>query len=50
MDHRPLGRTGVRVTPLCLGTMMFGTFGNADHDDAVHVISTTALSAGARRR
>jgi aryl-alcohol dehydrogenase-like predicted oxidoreductase len=24
MDYRLLGRTGVRVSPLCLGTMMFG--------------------------
>ncbi|HZN33155.1 MAG TPA: aldo/keto reductase [Pirellulaceae bacterium] len=24
MNHRLLGRTGVRVSPLCLGTMMFG--------------------------
>ena len=22
--HRYLGRTGVRVSPICLGTMMFG--------------------------
>ena len=30
MDHRLLGRTGVSVSPLCLGTMMFGPWGNAD--------------------
>ena len=24
MQHRPLGRTGVSVSKLCLGTMMFG--------------------------
>lgn len=24
MDYRQLGNTGVRVSPLCLGTMMFG--------------------------
>ena len=45
MDHRPLGRTGVRVTPLCLGAMMFGAFGNADHDDSVRIIHR-ALDAG----
>ena len=30
MDYRMLGRTGVAVSPLCLGTMMFGPWGNAD--------------------
>ena len=24
MDYRPLGRSGLKVSPLCLGTMMFG--------------------------
>ena len=24
MEHRLLGRTGVRVAPLCIGTMNFG--------------------------
>ena len=24
MDYRRLGRTGLRVSPLCLGTMNFG--------------------------
>src|SRR5262249_57284162 len=24
MNYRPLGRSGLRVSPLCLGTMMFG--------------------------
>ena len=33
MTHRPLGRTGVKVSPLCLGAMMFGAWGNPDHDD-----------------
>jgi aryl-alcohol dehydrogenase-like predicted oxidoreductase len=45
MDPRPLGRTGVSVSPLCLGAMMFGAFGNADHDDAVRIIHR-ALDAG----
>ena len=45
MDHRPLGRTGVRVSSLCLGAMMFGAFGNPDHDDAVRIIHR-ALDAG----
>ena len=33
MEYRPLGRTGVQVSKLCLGTMMFGAWGNTDHDD-----------------
>jgi aryl-alcohol dehydrogenase-like predicted oxidoreductase len=45
MDHRPLGRTGVRVSPLCLGTMPFRAFGNAEHDDSVRIIHR-ALDAG----
>ena len=45
MDYRPLGRTGVSVSQLCLGAMMFGAFGNSDHDDAVRIIHK-ALDAG----
>src|SRR5438128_1184684 len=45
MDYRPLGRTGVQVSPLCLGTMMFGGWGNTDHDDSVRIIHR-ALDAG----
>jgi aryl-alcohol dehydrogenase-like predicted oxidoreductase len=45
MDYRPLGRTGVQVSELCLGTMMFGTWGNPDHDDAIRIIHA-ALDAG----
>jgi aryl-alcohol dehydrogenase-like predicted oxidoreductase len=45
MEHRTLGRTGVRVSPLCLGAMMFGAWGNRDHDDAVRIIHR-ALDAG----
>src|SRR3954470_16566574 len=45
MDLRPLGRTGVQVSPLCLGTMMFGAWGNTDHDDSIRIIHT-ALDAG----
>ena len=35
MEYRPLGRTGVKVSPLCLGAMMFGAWGNEDHDDSI---------------
>jgi len=45
VDYRPLGRTGVQVSPLCLGTMMFGAWGNTDHDDSIRVIHA-ALDAG----
>ena len=38
MKHRTLGRTGVKVSPLCLGAMMFGQWGNPDHDDSIAVI------------
>ena len=45
MNHRPLGRTGVKVSPLCLGAMMFGGWGNPDHDEGVRIIHR-ALDAG----
>ena len=38
MDQRPLGRTGVQVSPLCLGAMMFGPWGNDDHEDSTRII------------
>jgi aryl-alcohol dehydrogenase-like predicted oxidoreductase len=45
MELRPLGRTGVKVSPLCLGAMMFGAWGNTDHDDSIAIIHR-ALGAG----
>ena len=45
MDYRILGRTGVRVSPLCLGAMMFGKWGNPDHADGIRIIHR-ALDAG----
>jgi aryl-alcohol dehydrogenase-like predicted oxidoreductase len=45
MEMRTLGRTGVKVSPLCLGAMMFGAWGNTDHDDSIRVIHR-ALDAG----
>ncbi|HEY1623498.1 MAG TPA: aldo/keto reductase [Streptosporangiaceae bacterium] len=45
MEYRPLGRTGVSVSQLCLGAMMFGAFGNPDHQDAIKIIHK-ALDAG----
>jgi aryl-alcohol dehydrogenase-like predicted oxidoreductase len=38
MHYRPLGRTGVQVSNLCLGTMMFGAWGEQDHDESVRII------------
>src|SRR3954451_19118830 len=45
MEYRSLGRTGVQVSKLCLGTMVFGDWGNADHDDSIRIIHR-ALDAG----
>ena len=45
MQYRPLGRTGVQVSPLCLGAMMFGPWGNDDRADATRIIHR-ALDAG----
>jgi aryl-alcohol dehydrogenase-like predicted oxidoreductase len=45
MEYRPLGHTGVSVSQLCIGAMMFGAFGNPDHDDSVRIIHR-ALDAG----
>jgi aryl-alcohol dehydrogenase-like predicted oxidoreductase len=45
MRRRTLGRSGISVSPLCLGTMMLGAWGNPDHDEAVRIIRT-ALDAG----
>jgi aryl-alcohol dehydrogenase-like predicted oxidoreductase len=45
MEQRMLGRTGVSVSKLCLGAMMFGAWGNPDHDDSVRIIHR-ALDAG----
>jgi aryl-alcohol dehydrogenase-like predicted oxidoreductase len=45
MEYRPLGRTGITVSQLALGAMMFGSFGNPDHDEAIQIIHK-ALDAG----
>ncbi len=45
MEYRNLGGTGLKVSPLCLGTMMFGAWGNPDHDDSIRTIHR-ALDAG----
>jgi len=43
MEYRNLGRTGVRVSPLCLGCMMFG--GKTAAEDSYTIIDR-ALAAG----
>lgn len=45
MEQRPLGDTGIWVSELCLGTMMFGAMGNQDHDECVGIVHR-ALDAG----
>ncbi|WP_405406753.1 aldo/keto reductase [Streptomyces sp. NBC_01104] len=45
MQYRTLGRTGIKVSPYCLGAMMFGAFGNTDHEDCTRIVHR-ALDAG----
>jgi aryl-alcohol dehydrogenase-like predicted oxidoreductase len=45
MEYRQLGRTGVQVSELCLGTMMLGAWGNPDHDESIRIVHA-ALDAG----
>ncbi|MEP7454686.1 aldo/keto reductase [Phyllobacterium sp. SB3] len=45
MHYRPLGRTGIKVSPYCLGAMMFGKLANSNHDECAGMIHR-ALDAG----
>ena len=45
MEHRVLGRTGVRVSPLCLGAMMYGAWGSQGYEESLPQIRR-ALEAG----
>jgi aryl-alcohol dehydrogenase-like predicted oxidoreductase len=45
MERRILGRTGVSVSKLCLGAMMFGEWGTKDRDESIRIIHR-ALDAG----
>jgi len=45
VEQRVLGRTGISVSELCLGAMMFGAWGNQDQDDSIRIIHR-ALDAG----
>jgi len=45
VEYKQLGTTGIVVSRYCLGTMMFGKWGNADQQDCVNLIRT-ALDGG----
>ena len=45
MEMRTLGKTGIQVSVQCLGAMMFGLWGNRDHDDSIRIIHK-ALDGG----
>ena len=45
MHYRPLGRTGIQVSPFALGAMMFSSFGNGDQGEVDRMVSR-ALDAG----
>lgn len=45
MEYRRLGQTGMKVSRICLGTMMFGRWGNPDAEDCARIIHQ-ALDAG----
>jgi aryl-alcohol dehydrogenase-like predicted oxidoreductase len=38
MDYARLGHTGLKVSRLCLGAMMFGRWGNPDHEDCGRIV------------
>jgi aryl-alcohol dehydrogenase-like predicted oxidoreductase len=47
LDHyRPLGRSGLRVSPLALGAMTFGTGSHCADDDTARKIFRTYVEAG----
>jgi aryl-alcohol dehydrogenase-like predicted oxidoreductase len=45
MRYRVLGGTGIEVSVQCLGTMMFGSVGNPDHDACTRIVHA-ALDQG----
>jgi aryl-alcohol dehydrogenase-like predicted oxidoreductase len=45
MEYRPLGRSGITVSHLTLGAMMFGAMGNQDRDECARIVHR-ALDAG----
>src|SRR3954465_3377341 len=45
MEHHPLGPTGVSASQMCLGAIVFGSWGNPDHGESIRIIHA-ALHAG----
>jgi aryl-alcohol dehydrogenase-like predicted oxidoreductase len=45
MRMRTLGGTGIKVSAYCLGAMMFGAWGEPDHEESIRIIHA-ALDAG----
>ncbi|SFR29147.1 Predicted oxidoreductase [Lentzea waywayandensis] len=45
MRTRPLGRTGIQVSPYALGTMLLNSYGNPDQDECIRIVHR-ALDAG----
>ena len=45
MESRRLGRSGLEVSPIALGTMMFGAWGNTDESECRRMVDV-ALDAG----
>jgi aryl-alcohol dehydrogenase-like predicted oxidoreductase len=45
MQHRPLGRTGIHVSPFALGAMMLSSFGNPDQSEVDRIVAR-AIDAG----
>ncbi|PYC71476.1 aldo/keto reductase, partial [Streptomyces tateyamensis] len=45
MRYRSLGGTGIEVSAVCLGAMMFGAVGNPDHQECGRIVEQ-ALAAG----
>ena len=43
METRTLGRSGIEVTTLALGTMMFGAWGNTDADECHRMVHLSLI-------
>src|ERR1700730_13982241 len=44
MRYEVLGTTGIEVSRLCRGSMMFGRLGNRDHEDCLRIIHQALAS------